>query len=102
MVSPEFYKSPVCKKEIVAASKRAFMDSKFTIITTVFGKLPENVVRFERGWFGESKEDLEGASVVKEERGQLLPRPSDGIFTDNYDVHFYVLRQRLRDAGVNV
>ena len=102
LLSPEFFKSTMCKKELVAASKRAFRDESFCIITIVFGTLPDDFTQFKEGWFGSSEQDQKNANVVKEEMAQLLPRPTDGIFTTDYNANFSTLRKRLKNAGVTV
>ena len=78
------------------------MHEDFRVITTVFGELPRDFTDFSDGWFGSSDQDMKNASVVEEEMAQLLPRPTEGIFTTNYDKNLQTLLQRLKAAGVEV
>ena len=105
MVSPEYFESDPCRAEMYAACKRATVASmqssaSFEVITTVFGQLPDELVRFESGWFGESQEDKQHGTVIEQRMGQLLPRPSDGVFEDDFAANLERLLERLRVAGV--
>ena len=76
LLSPDYFKSGPCKKEIFCAARQGKH-----IIPVIFETPPP----MKKGYFGKSVDEREKGNFVLQELGNWLPPPEEGLFQDNFE-----------------
>ena len=90
MFSPSYFASDKCKAELYEAAK-----SRLTILPVIFEELPNGVARYEKGWYGQSREEHLRGNVLKSRIGNFLPPPDKGVFQRQFRANATAFLERV-------
>lgn len=90
MFSPSYFASDKCKAELYEAAK-----SQLAIVPVIFEELPPGVARYEKGWYGSSREEHLRGNVLKSRIGNFLPPPDKGVFQRQFRANAAAFLERV-------